>query len=66
MIKPKSCGGLGLGNIEYKNAALLVKWWWRFGDEREALWRKVIADKYGVDNSGWWPNPGHRSHKSSL
>lgn len=26
----------------------LLKWRWRFGEERAALWRKVIADKYGV------------------
>ena len=43
-----------------------MKWWWRFGDEREALWRKVIADKYGADNSGWWPNLSHRTRRSSL
>ncbi|XVE65659.1 hypothetical protein DITRI_Ditri08aG0017800 [Diplodiscus trichospermus] len=27
--------------------ALLNKWIWRYGDEKEALWRKVIDDKYG-------------------
>ena len=66
VIKPKSCGGLGLGDLKYKNAALLAKWQWRFGDEREARWRKVTADKYGVEKSRWWPNPGRKSHRSSL
>ena len=42
-------GGIGLGNLEFENWALLVKWWWRFGEERAALWRRVIVAKYGED-----------------
>ena len=45
VIKPKSKGGLGLGSLENKNLALLAKWWWRFGKEKEALWRRLIAIK---------------------
>ncbi|XVE71618.1 hypothetical protein DITRI_Ditri10aG0165600 [Diplodiscus trichospermus] len=30
-----------------KNGALLNKWIWRYGEENEALWRSVIAEKYG-------------------
>lgn len=26
----------------------MAKWWWRFEEEREALWRRVIVAKYGV------------------
>lgn len=48
MIKPKRDESLGLGNLKRKNWALLAKWWWSFREQREALWRKVIADKYGV------------------
>ena len=45
----------------------LMKWWWTFGEKKEALWRKVIketlwrkviASKYGEDKRGWWPLPG--------
>lgn len=48
LIKPKWRGGLSLGNLERKGA-LLAKWWRRFGEEREALWRRVIIAKYGVN-----------------
>ena len=53
MIKPKSSGGLGLGSLENKNLALLAKSWWRFGEEKEAFWRRLIASKYGEDKWGW-------------
>lgn len=49
MMKPKRCGGLGSGNLDSKNWALLAKLWWRFGEEKEAQWRRIIASKYG----GW-------------
>lgn len=45
--------------------SLLMKWWWRFG-EKEALWRKVIATKYGEDRWGRWPSPGPRHRRSGL
>lgn len=62
VITPKGAGGLGLGNMELKNRALLAKWWWRFEEERGALWRIVIATKYGEDVWGWVPSrvPRHR------
>ena len=66
MIKPRSKGGLGLGSLENKNWALLVKWWWRFGDERDALGRRVIATKFGEDKWGWWPVPGPKYRRSGL
>ena len=59
-------GGLSLGSLEKKNVALLVKWWWRIGEKREPLWRRVIAAKYDEDKWGWWPNPGPRFHRSGL
>lgn len=55
VVKPKVVGGLGMCNLEFKNWDLLAKWWWRFGDEREALWRRVIRAKYGEDIWGWEP-----------
>ncbi|GKA57899.1 putative RNA-directed DNA polymerase [Tanacetum coccineum] len=48
-------GGLGIGSIKAKNLSLLGKWWWRFHNEKEALWCKVITCLYGNDggfNSG--------------
>lgn len=50
LIKPERYGGLGLGNLDKKNQALLAKWWWRFEEEKDALWRKIISNKYGDAN----------------
>ena len=35
------------------NKALLCKWCWRFANERDSLWRKVIRSKFGEDYGGW-------------
>ena len=32
-----------------KNAALLFKWWWRFSDEGNSLWKRVVCSIYGCD-----------------
>jgi len=40
--RPKDQGGLGVGDLLLKNAALLLKWWWRYTCEEGALWRRVI------------------------
>lgn len=44
---PKAKGGAGVVDIRVKNKSLLAKWCWRFAVDREALWRKIIAAKYG-------------------
>ena len=44
---PISLGGLGIRKISLFNEALLGKWLWRFGIEKDALWRQVIEMKYG-------------------
>ena len=43
---PKILGGLGCGNLFHRNLSLLFKWIWRFLHEPQALWRKVISEKY--------------------
>ena len=35
--KPKELGGLGVGDLIIKNAALLFKWWWRFNERGDSL-----------------------------
>ena len=50
---PYSHGGLGTKNLRKFNEALLGKWLWRFGTEREALWQKVVEAKYGSMDGGW-------------
>ena len=44
---PKFWGGLNCGSILHRNLSLLFKWVWRFINEPQALWHKVISDKYG-------------------
>ena len=40
VVKPKSCGGLGIGDLDLKNWALLAKWWWRFEEEKDVFLEK--------------------------
>lgn len=54
VTKPKHKGGLGFIPIRVKNEALLCKWGWRFGLEKNALWVRLLSVKYGVANSNGW------------
>ena len=49
----KSKGGLEVRNLALMNSALLCKWNWRFANDREALWRRVISRKYDEEEGGW-------------
>uniref|UniRef100_A0A2N9E7V6 Reverse transcriptase domain-containing protein n=1 Tax=Fagus sylvatica TaxID=28930 RepID=A0A2N9E7V6_FAGSY len=53
VCSPYSHGGLAIKNLMRFNEALLGKWLWRFGVEREAFWRKIIMVKYGSLEGGW-------------
>ena len=53
VIRPKSKGGLEIGNLILRNKSLLVKWLWRFPREVEMLWHKVIRSKYGIEEGEW-------------
>jgi hypothetical protein len=53
VCSPYSHGGLAIKNLRRFNEALLGKWLWRFGVEREAFWRKIIMVKYGSLEGGW-------------
>ncbi|KAL4347618.1 hypothetical protein GQ457_17G007830 [Hibiscus cannabinus] len=55
ICKPKIRGGLGLWDLRLKNRALLNKWLWRYGEEKESLWRKVVDAKYGYDSKNLIP-----------
>ena len=44
---PIQHGGLGVKDLQRFNKALLGKWLWRYGMDRAALWRQVVAAKYG-------------------
>lgn len=47
VIAPKEIGGLGVGSIKDANTALLCKWRWKFKENAEALWVKVIKAIHG-------------------
>ncbi|XP_076949723.1 uncharacterized protein LOC143622474 [Bidens hawaiensis] len=50
VTRPKNFGGLGISKISEVNASLLVKWAWRFINEHESMWRKVIISLHGGRN----------------
>ena len=49
----KSKEGIGIKSFSKMNKALLCKWSWRFANDRNALWRKVICCKFGEFVAGW-------------
>ncbi|CAJ2678808.1 unnamed protein product [Trifolium pratense] len=60
----KEFGGLGVRQLREFNLALLGKWCWRMLVDREGLWFRVLAARYGVEGgrlrvggrrgSVWW------------
>nr|GFA45486.1 reverse transcriptase domain, reverse transcriptase zinc-binding domain protein [Tanacetum cinerariifolium] len=48
VISPLNKGGLGIGSLKTSNHSLLAKWWWRFLNEENALWRKAIVSIHGA------------------
>ncbi|XP_071705038.1 uncharacterized protein [Rutidosis leptorrhynchoides] len=42
-------GGLNIGSLNAKNFALLAKCWWRFYNDKNSLWVKIITSIYGRD-----------------
>ena len=51
------------------NEALLRKWLWRYGVEREALWRWEVDRKYGSIGGGggvWGGGDGVLVHRGCL
>ena len=59
-------GGLAIRSLRSFNKALLRKWLWRFGNERQASWRRVIEAKYGYEGGGWCSLPIIGPHGVSL
>ncbi|MCH83355.1 putative non-LTR retroelement reverse transcriptase, partial [Trifolium medium] len=60
----KEYGGLGVRQLKEFNLALLGKWCWRMLVDKEGLWFRVLAGRYGVERgrlrvggtrgSTWW------------
>lgn len=53
IYSPSFKGGLGFPSLKMMNDALLVQWLWKFGYKKGALWRRVVAAKYGTDSMDW-------------
>ncbi|KAJ0535599.1 putative RNA-directed DNA polymerase [Helianthus annuus] len=51
MAKPKKLGGIGVGAIRDFNLTMLSKWWWRYKDDPNQLWAKVIASFHSNANN---------------
>lgn len=66
ITQAKSNVGLGIKNIKEMNDSLLLKWWWRYGMEKEALWKKVITTKYKANPSRWFPNSNLPRNASTI
>ena len=62
----KNKGGIGIKSFSKMNKALLSKWSWRFSNERNSLWRKVICSKFGESCGGWHTSDIKGGYGSSL
>lgn len=66
VAKSKDVGGLGVKRMIQQNLALLAKWWWRFGNDKSALWVRVIKGKYGLEVNSWLPSMGATGSSSKV
>ena len=62
----KSKRGVGIKCFSKMNKALLCKWSWRFANDRNALWRKVIYCKIGESVKGWHTRDLRGGYGTSL
>jgi hypothetical protein len=66
VCSPIQSGGSGVKHLRRFNQALLGKWLWRYGMEREAYWRKVVEIKYGNQWGSWCTGAVRGSYGVSL
>ncbi|CAL5434764.1 unnamed protein product [Camellia sinensis] len=56
VTKSTKQGGLGVRRIRDMNVCLLMKWWWRYANEEQALWKQVLVCKYKAEGGNWRPD----------
>lgn len=44
-------GGLGIKNLKLQSKALSMKWLWKYANNNQMLWRKVIRAKYEEEDN---------------
>ncbi|WMV38389.1 hypothetical protein MTR67_031774 [Solanum verrucosum] len=47
----KENGGLGIKNLKLQSKALSMKWLWKYANNNQMLWRKVIGAKYEEEDN---------------
>lgn len=50
VIQPKKQGALGIRDLTKHKNSLLMKWWWRYGQETTSLLKEVVNAEYGKQN----------------
>lgn len=65
VCKPIMEGGLGIRRLRYHNNALLAKWLWRFSQERDSLWYRVVVAQFG-EQSVWESNSPSGRHGCEM
>ncbi|KAC9988342.1 hypothetical protein E3N88_44974 [Mikania micrantha] len=74
---PKAKGGLGLSSLKEANLAMLYKWVWRFNNEKESLWGRLMVTLHGnrgnnngfpckIKASGVWATIGRTINKVNV
>ena len=46
---PREMGGLGVGNMLHKNLILLFKWWWRYSEANNTLWKQIVQSVHDIN-----------------
>ena len=55
VTRRKDMEGFGIRKSRDMNDAMLIKWWWRFGMERNSLWKRILFGKYNLHMNAWNP-----------
>lgn len=66
LCTPVEFGGLGIHRILEINAALLCKWVWNFSIQDGKLWKRLIGEKYGLSEGGWYTKKVLSTYGCSL
>ncbi|WMV13963.1 hypothetical protein MTR67_007348 [Solanum verrucosum] len=51
VMTSKENGGLGIKNLKLQSKALSMKWLWKYANNNQMLWRKVIGAKYEEEDN---------------